>query len=176
MNIRPRIRNAALVGAFAALAATAWATNESISSGAWIPIYNNTAAERPVATSAEPIAVNDSLSPSESVVAASEAVAYENHAVAIPALADRSVAQPGITVEERRLSLDERLQAAVMDKLANNSRLSGKIGVESHDAVVTLSGYTSTVGQAQRAGRDAGSIVGVKYVQNQIRPRVGGSV
>jgi hyperosmotically inducible periplasmic protein len=84
--------------------------------------------------------------------------------------------QPPITVEERRLSEDERIQAQVMDKLASNERLSGKIGVESHDAVVRLSGWTSTSGQAWRAGRDAGSIDGVRYVQNEIRPRVGGSL
>ncbi len=63
-----------------------------------------------------------------------------------------------------------------MDKLASNTRLSGKIGVEASDAVVTLSGYTSTVGQAWRAGNEARSVIGVKYVQNQIRPRVGGSI
>jgi osmotically-inducible protein OsmY len=45
--------------------------------------------------------------------------------------------------------------------------------VESHDAVVTLTGYTTTGGQAMRAARAAGSVQGVRYVQNEIRPRVG---
>jgi osmotically-inducible protein OsmY len=89
---------------------------------------------------------------------------------------ERSVADAGITVEERRLSEDERIQAAVIDKLASNQRLSGKISVQSNASVVTLSGYTVTAGQAYRAGRDAGSVMGVKYVQNEIRPRIGGSV
>jgi osmotically-inducible protein OsmY len=53
--------------------------------------------------------------------------------------------------EKRRPSNDERIQA-------------------------DLTGYTSTVGQATRAGWDARSVMGVKYVQNHIRPRVGGSV
>jgi hyperosmotically inducible periplasmic protein len=153
MNIRPKVRNAALVGALAAITATAWATSDSMSST--------------TATTSDAIVVNDSLSPNESVVTTSETKA-------IPVV-DRSV-QPPITVETQRLSEDQRIQMQVMDKLASNEHLSGKIGVESNDAVVRLSGYTSTVGQAWRAGRDAGSIVGVKYVQNEIRPRVGGSV
>ena len=48
--------------------------------------------------------------------------------------------------------------------------------MESRDAVVTLTGYTVTAGQAHRAGRYAGSVEGVKYVQNEIRARIGGSV
>jgi hypothetical protein len=161
MNIRPKIRNVALAGALAAVAATAWATNESITSSTYVP-YTAVSVEQPLAP-VEPIAVTESLSPNEIVVVTS------TEPVIVPAVA-------GITVEERRLSEDERIQAQVMDRLASNPRLSGKIGVESRDAVVTLSGYTSTVGQAYRAGKEAGSIIGVKYVQNEIRPRVGGSV
>jgi hypothetical protein len=150
MNIRPKIRNAALMGALAAVAATAWATNESMSNSIFAPAYDTP------------------LEPTETVVSTRDATA-------VPVV-ERSVAQTGITVEERRLSEDERIQSQVMDKLANNARLSGKIGVESHAAVVKLTGYTITAGQAYRAGRDAGSVMGVKYVQNEIRPRIGGSV
>jgi len=80
-----------------------------------------------------------------------------------------------ITIEDRRMSMDERIQSEVMDKLAASPNISGKIGVESKDAVVTLTGYTTTSGQAYRAGRYAGSVEGVKYVQNDIRARIGGS-
>lgn len=169
MNIRPKVRNAALI-ALAAAGATAWATNETLPDMAYAP-SGIVVAEQPVTTNSEAIPVNDSLTPTESVVATDDAVPARTVAVA-----DRSVAQPGITVEERRLSTDERIQMQVMDKLASNEHLSGKIGVESHDAVVRLSGYTTTAGQAYRAGREAGSIMGVKYVQNEIRPRIGGSV
>jgi osmotically-inducible protein OsmY len=102
-------------------------------------------------------------------------VVTTSETVAIP-VEERSVIRAPITVEERRLTEDERIQSAVMDRLASNSRLSGKIGVESRDAVVTLTGYTSTAGQAYRAGREAHGVMGVKYVQNEIRPRIGGSV
>ena len=73
------------------------------------------------------------------------------------------------------MSLDERIQSDVMDKLAASPNISGKIGVESKDAVVTLTGYTATTAQAYRAGRYAGSVEGVKYVQNDVRGRIGGS-
>lgn len=158
MNIRPKVRNAVLVSALAAVAATAWATNESLSTTAYVP-------DNAVTTQAP---MNGALLPNEAAVPRSELAA-------LPA-EDSGVAQPGITVEERKLSNDERIQAQVIDKLANNARLSGKIGVESHEAVVTLTGYTLTAGQAYRAGREAGSVMGVKYVQNEIRPRIGGSV
>lgn len=161
MTFRPKIRNAALVGAFAALTASAWATNEAMSNSTYVPAPSS-AVEVPVPV----VTVNDSLTANESVVQPND-VQY----VSAPA-----ATQPAITVEQRRLSEDERIQATVMDKLANNSRLSGKIGVTSKDSVVTLSGYTRTAGQAWHAERDARSVVGVKYVQNEIRPRVGGSV
>ena len=89
---------------------------------------------------------------------------------------DRSIEQPGIIVEDRRLTEDERIRADVIDRLAGNPRISGLIGVETRDSVVRLSGWTRTSGQARHAERDARSVGGVRYVQNEIRPRVGGSV
>jgi BON domain-containing protein len=167
MDIRPKVRNAALVGALAAIAATAWAANDTMSTTAYVPA--NRVAEAPAIAPT----VNETLSPNESVVPATEPT------VAEPTLApvvDRSVAQPPITVERQRLTEDQRIQADVMDKLAASRYSSGKIGVESHDAVVRLYGYTSTAGQADRAGRDARNVIGVRYVHNEIRPRMGGSV
>lgn len=149
------------------ITATAWATNEAMSNdSAYVPA-TTVAVEQP-ATTSEGVAPSESLSPNESVAVANDA--------AVAPAPEPSIAQPGITVQERRLSEDERMQLAVLDKLASSTTISGKIGVETNDAVVTLTGYTSTSGQAYRAERDARSIVGVRYVQNEIRPRVGGSV
>lgn len=164
MNIQPKIRNAVLVGALAAVAATAWATNENLTTS---PYVAPMALERPIFVSPTAVAVEQSLAPNETLVASER--------VAAP-VEDRIVAQTGIIVQERKPSEDERIQMAVMDRLASSPRISGKIGVESHGSVVTLSGYTITAGQVYRAGREAGSITGVKYVQNEIRPRIGGSV
>ena len=81
-----------------------------------------------------------------------------------------------ITVEVQRLPEDVRIQAAVMDVLVSNPRLAGRIAVESKDAVVTLSGYTITAGQARHAGDDAGRVMGVRYVRNEIHPMLRGSI
>jgi hypothetical protein len=161
MNIKPKVRNVALVGALAAVAATAWAASD-----AYYPASTSIAIETPAAAPSGVVPAEESLSPNEAIVPDAQAAP----------VVDRSVAQPSINVEARRLTLDERIQSQVMDKLASNERLGGKIGVESHDAVVRLTGYTRTVGQAWRAESDARSVIGVRYVQNEIRPRVGGSV
>ena len=81
--------------------------------------------------------------------------------------------EPAITVTGQRLTEDQRIQLQVMDALARNTTLSGKVGVETRDQVVNLSGYLMTTGQVMRAGREAGSVMGVRYVVNEIRPRVG---
>lgn len=182
MNNQPTIRKAVLVAALAAVTATAWATTESLSSSASLP-ESKTAEATPPAMPAESVPVTDvtahemAVAPSESP----EAPVPASEAAAAPAVPREKVAapsapQPPITVEERRLTEDERIQAEVMDKLANNPRLSGRIAVESRNSEVWLSGYTATSGQAWHAARDAGSVKGVRYVHNEIRPRVGHSL
>ena len=77
-----------------------------------------------------------------------------------------------ITVTEQRL-VDQRIQAEVMSVLSSNTELSGRIVVESRDAVVNLSGYLRTDGQVRRAGRAASQVAGVRFVVNEIRPQLG---
>jgi osmotically-inducible protein OsmY len=77
-----------------------------------------------------------------------------------------------ITVTEQRL-VDQRIQADVMGVLSRNPELSGRVVVESRDAVVSLSGYLATQGQVRRAGRDASQVAGVRHVVNEIRPQLG---
>jgi hypothetical protein len=85
----------------------------------------------------------------------------------------KAISEPAITVTEQRLTVDERITLDVMDALRRNETLSGKVGVESHDQVVTLSGWLMSNGQVMRANRDARSVDGVRYVVNEIRPKVG---
>ena len=161
---KPKLRSVALVGAIAAVAASAWAANETTYHSTYVPAYP--AYAEPVRVS-DPIPVSETLSPNETVVIQQGGSSY----------ADREAyVSPPIVVEQRRLTTDERIQLEVMERLAANARLSGKIGVESKGAVVRLSGWTRTVGQARNAEREARGVMGVKYVQNEIRPRVGGSV
>ena len=194
------LRNAALAMGLAAITATAWAANESLAELAdesteaiathARPVW--TELERAEVTPREVPRVEDSLSSNESVVRPDDSVLSPtpppdsqmapvsiSPSIASPAIApapQRSATQPQITIEEKRLTVDERIQADVMDRIASLQNVSGKIGVESHEAVVTLTGYTSTAGQASRVGREARSIIGVKSVENLIRPRIGGSV
>jgi len=168
MKMNPKIRTAALVGALAAVTATAWATTNY--RPALVPAYDvRTEAPAP----AQPVVVQDTLVPGEAIVTTEEAAP----APTPPTRVERvNVQQPRITVENRRLSVDERIQLAVMDRIAANPRLSGKISVQSKDRVVRLSGWTRTSGQAWQAERDAHTVPGVRYIQNEIRPRIGGSV
>jgi hypothetical protein len=167
MTIRPQVRYAALVGALT-VAVSAWATHDALNA-TYIP------APYAVAPAEEVVVVTDTLSPNE-VVVTTDAGIGASDSVVVPVVTAPMVVERSVVIEERRLSEDERIQAVVMDRIANNPRISGKIGVESNDSVVKLTGYTRTSGQAWHAERDARSVVGVRYVQNEIRPRVGGSV
>ena len=101
-------------------------------------------------------------------------IAFTTTAAFAEAAPERTASQESsITVTEQRSALDTRIQADVINALARNESLSGKLGVVSHAQVVNLSGYLMTSGQVMRAGRTAASVNGVKYVVNEIRPRVG---
>ena len=125
------------------------------------------------AVTATAFAMNESDEVKMSPAASNPGLVVAEDSQQVVPMVERSIPQPPVTVETRRLSLDERIQGDVIDAIYNMPNISGKIGVESHDAVVTLTGYTMTGGQAWRAARTAGSIQGVRYVQNEIRPRVG---
>lgn len=189
MNNQPTIRKAMLVGALAVVTATAWATSESLSGSTGLPSENAIAQATPAAVPADPIPTTDVTAheitaPSDVAAppatargaAPAPAVATEKMAAPKEKVAEPTATQPPITIEERRLTEDERIQAEVMDRLANDTRLSGKIAVETRDAEVWLSGHTGTAGQAWNAGRVAGSVRGVRYVHNEIRPWVGHSL
>lgn len=161
------VPNAALVAALAAVAATAWATSDSYYSSS-----------QP-ATTAAATATTTTLAPTEPVALKETTTVSEPETAPAPRpapVAEESVAQPPITVERRRLSEDQRIQSLVMDAILAAPNMTGKIGVESRDAVVTLTGWTNTSGQAYRAGTYAHRVSGVRYVENLIRPRIGGSI
>ena len=80
-----------------------------------------------------------------------------------------------IEVEAPRYSTDQRITNDVVDVLATDPRLSGKIGVVTNDRTVHLTGRVTTPGQADIASRDAMSVDGVREVRNELRTRVGGS-
>ena len=81
--------------------------------------------------------------------------------------------EPAITVEAPRQTEDERITNDVVDVLASDPYLSGRIGVETYDRDVTLSGSVTTPGQIRRAVRGAQSVAGVDHVTSELRPKVG---
>jgi len=82
---------------------------------------------------------------------------------------------PSTIVTAPRPSEDELLRTAVVDRLAADDRLSGRIGVETYRHVVSLTGRVTTTGQKDHAEAIARSVEGVWDVQNLIRTRVGES-
>jgi hypothetical protein len=79
--------------------------------------------------------------------------------------------EPPIVVTPR--DDDASINQGVVDTLAADPYLSGRIGVETRDREVELSGIVTTDGQTMRAERDAKSVYGVRNVQNNLTTRIG---
>ena len=180
MNIRPKLRTPLLATALAVTAVSAWAIgNSTLVPGPAEPPRQDASLEPKALVSEPPVVANDQgLAPNEQLVATEQPaqpapLIAPQQPAAVP-VAEAPPREPAITVEQQRLTVDQRIQADVMDLLARNTNLSGKIGVVSNDSVVTLTGYTTTSGMAWRAGRDARGVHGVRHVVNEIRPRIGG--
>ena len=167
------LRNATLLAALATVSA-AWAASEMIftppAQSIMIPI------DEKVLNPTPPVIATETLERNETVVMPLEPTpAVERAAPLAPVVERPTVGEPPITIEHKRLTLDERIQADVLDRIAGVQNVSGKVGVETHDAVVTLTGRVTNAGQAYRVERMARSVDGVRDVDNRIRARVGGS-
>jgi hypothetical protein len=79
---------------------------------------------------------------------------------------------PPIVVEAPALTTDQAINNEVIDRLASNPRLSGRIGVETYDRNVELTGVVTTPRQSELAERDARGVIGVRSVQNDLRTRL----
>ena len=82
-------------------------------------------------------------------------------------------AEPPIVVTESRMN-DDEINSRVVDVLAGDPRLAGKIGVQTLDREVELTGIVNTAGQSRQAERDAKSVYGVRGVNNRLATRMGG--
>jgi len=179
MDIRPKV--AILAVMLTASAASPWAAYE-LQNSTLVPAPTNQARAVPApsliapvaAASADPVVTPEEAivtTDGQAVIAKETEVATRTAPVAVRA---PEPARAAITIIEPRLTVDQRIQADVIDLLARNPNLSGRIGVVSEDATVTLTGWVATSGQSWRAARDARGVVGVRHVVNEIRPRVGG--
>ena len=92
-----------------------------------------------------------------------------------PVVTTRVYEASRVEVEAPRYNTDQRITHDVVDVLAGDPRLSGKIGVVTDNRTMHLTGRVSTPGQADIASRDAASVDGVREVRNELRTRVGGS-
>ena len=98
-----------------------------------------------------------------------------NASIAAPAAAraaPEAYPQRRLEITAPRLSEDELLRNAVMDRLASDG-LEGKVGVEAYRHTVSLTGRVTTTGQIERAGTLARSVDGVWRVDNYLLARVG---
>ena len=84
-------------------------------------------------------------------------------------------AEESVTVTAPRPGNDELLRNAVMDRLAGDARLSGRIGVEAYRHTVSLTGRVMSTSQVERAESLARGVDGVWDVNNYLSARVGRS-
>ena len=99
-------------------------------------------------------------------------------ALAAPAFAQSDSASPGYVgpatvVTGSRSAEDQAINADVMERIANDPQISGRVGVDTQRNVVTLSGRVATTVQADRAARQAMRTPGVREVDNQLRSHPG---
>jgi hypothetical protein len=81
--------------------------------------------------------------------------------------------EPPIVVEAAPATPDQLINDDVIDAIATDGRISGRIGSDTFNGNVTLDGRVGTPFQAQLAEQDARSVDGVNDVDNRIRPAVG---
>jgi hypothetical protein len=74
-----------------------------------------------------------------------------------------------IVVEAPPLTADQAITSDVVDRIASNPKISGRIGVETYDGNVELTGRVTNPRQAELAERDARSVDGVRRVDNELR-------
>ena len=80
-----------------------------------------------------------------------------------------------IVVTSPRLTQDELINQQVVEALAGDARLSGRIGVQTLDQEVELSGIVTNASQSRRAEQDAMGVYGVRHVRNTLATRIGTS-
>ena len=72
------------------------------------------------------------------------------------------------------MSEDQAITNEVVDRIASDPAIHGRVGVDTYMDKVTLSGRVGTPWQAEKAQSHAQNTPGVREVDNQIRARIGG--
>ena len=79
-----------------------------------------------------------------------------------------------IIVTAPYMTEDQAITTEVMDRIASDPGISGRVGVDTFNNTVTLSGRVATPWQADKAQRHAQNTPGVREVNNELRARIGG--
>ena len=79
-----------------------------------------------------------------------------------------------IIVTAPYMSEDQAITSEVMDRIYNDPGISGRVGVDTFNNTVTLTGRVATPWQADKAQRHAQNTPGVREVNNELRSRIGG--
>lgn len=79
-----------------------------------------------------------------------------------------------IIVTAPYLTEDEAITEDVMERIASDPSIHGRVGVDTYQNKVTLTGRVGTPWQAEKAGSHAMRAPGVREVDNEIRGRIGG--
>ena len=95
-------------------------------------------------------------------------------ALSVPAVAATPPDSP-IIVTEPRATADELITRQVVDTLSSDARLAGRIGVQTVDGEVELSGIVTNASLSRLAERDAKGVQGVRNVRNLLATRMGTS-
>jgi hypothetical protein len=82
--------------------------------------------------------------------------------------------EPPIIVTAPYMTEDQAINTEVMDRIASDPGISGRVGVDTFNNTVTLSGRVGTPWQADKAQRHAQNTPGVREVNNELRSRIGG--
>ena len=99
-------------------------------------------------------------------------------ALAAPAMAQSDAASPqyvgpATVVTADRSAEDKAITAAVINRIAADPLISGRVGVDTQRNIVTLTGRVATPVQADRAKWHAMRTAGVREVDNQLRSHAG---
>lgn len=159
-----------LLVAGAACAAPAMADTLTYATGERVTVY-----QVDPATGAYVEQSTTDFTPAERAAVAPAPVAVQPEPAAVyyvePATASYAPTQEIIVTAPRRTE-DQLINDAVVDRIASDPRISGKIGVETSRNEVTLSGQVNNSIQADRAARHARSTPGVREVNNELRSRM----
>jgi hypothetical protein len=158
---------ALLLAAGVVTAAPAFARTVTEYSYSWDPVTQSYVERKTVV-------YDDALPATTTYVAPSTITYYEPATVTYVQPTTVTYVEPPIIVTAPYLTEDQAITSEVMDRIVSDPGISGRVGVDTFNNKVTLSGRVGTPWQADKAQRHAQNTPGVREVNNELRSRIGG--